>query len=144
MSSESDARIVVERVYRAKLEELWSLWTTKEGFASWWGPQGFRVDVHRFEARIGGEVNYDMVADSPEMIAAMERSGQPTSHETRGAFTQLKPFERLAITHVIEFLPGIEPYNSTIEVDFVPVPDGSVRMIVSLSQMHDADTTRMQ
>jgi uncharacterized protein YndB with AHSA1/START domain len=36
---------VIERTYRASVEELWELWTTKEGFESWWGPDGFRVEV---------------------------------------------------------------------------------------------------
>ena len=35
----------------AKVEELWELWTTKQGFESWWGPDGFRVKVHALEAR---------------------------------------------------------------------------------------------
>ena len=35
-------KTVIERLYRARVEELWELWTTKEGFESWWGPEGFR------------------------------------------------------------------------------------------------------
>jgi len=37
-----DPKVVVERTYRAKVGELWNLWTTKEGFESWWGPKGCR------------------------------------------------------------------------------------------------------
>ena len=45
--------IQFERRYdNAAIEDLWDLWTTKEGFESWWGPQGFRVAVH--EARCEG------------------------------------------------------------------------------------------
>ena len=32
-------KTVIERNYRAGVEELWELWTTKEGFESWWGPE---------------------------------------------------------------------------------------------------------
>ncbi len=28
-------KTVIERTYRARVEELWDLWTTKEGFESW-------------------------------------------------------------------------------------------------------------
>ena len=35
-------KVVIERTYRAEVNELWDLWTTKDGFESWWGPQGFR------------------------------------------------------------------------------------------------------
>ena len=54
MNDRTRAGIVVERTYRARVEELWELWTTKEGFESWWGPQDFRADVHTLEARPGG------------------------------------------------------------------------------------------
>jgi len=135
-------KVVIERTYRALPEELWELWTTKHGFESWWGPEGFRVEVHVLEARLGGMLHYDMLADAPEMIEAMKQMGQPTSHETRGRFTEFRPHERLAITHVIDFLPGVKPYESTMEVDFFRAGD-SVRMVVSLQPMHDDEFTRM-
>src|SRR5262245_64926276 len=135
-------KVVVERAYRARVEELWDLWTTKKGFESWWGPGGFRVDVHTLEARVGGALYYDMIADAPEQIAAMKRMGQPISHETRGRFAELRPHARLAITHVIDFLPGVQPYESTIVVEFFPSGE-SVRMVVTLEPMHDEEFTRM-
>ena len=70
-------KVVIERTYRARVEELWELWTTKEGFESWWGPEGFRVEVHALEARVGGTLHYDMIADAPEQIEAMKQMGQP-------------------------------------------------------------------
>src|SRR4051794_22180538 len=99
-------KVVFERTYRAGVEELWELWTTKKGFESWWGPEGFRVEVHTLEARVGGTLYYDMIADAPEQIDAMKRMGHVTSHETRGRFAEIRLHERLAITHVIDFLPG--------------------------------------
>lgn len=88
-------KIRVERTYRATLQEVWDLWTTKEGFESWWGPVGFRVQVHTLEARVGGALRYDMMAATPEMIALMKEQGQPVSTETCGTFTELRPLERL-------------------------------------------------
>lgn len=142
-SKAANAQLVVERTYRATAEELWSLWTSKEGFESWWGPEGFRVEVHTLEARVGGALHYDMIADGPEQIEALKRMNRPSSHETRGTFSELQPFERLAITHVIDFLPGVTPYESTITVQlFAHGP--SVRMVVTLSPMHDELFTKMQ
>ena len=138
----ADAQLVVERTYRATVEELWALWTSKEGFESWWGPEGFRVEVHTMDARVGGALHYDMIADAQEQIAAMRRMNQPVSHETRGTFTELKPFERLAITHVIDFLPGVTPYESTMVVQFF-ARGPSVRMVVTLAPMHDEMFTKM-
>jgi uncharacterized protein YndB with AHSA1/START domain len=137
------SKTVIERTYRARVEEVWALWTTKEGFESWWGPQGFRVEVHALDARIGGALQYDMIADSPEMIAAMKQMGQPTSHATRSRFTELKPRERLVLTNVIDFLPGVEPYESVIAVDF-SAAGNTVRMVVTLDGMHNDEFTKMQ
>jgi uncharacterized protein YndB with AHSA1/START domain len=137
------ARITIERTYRAKIEALWALWTTKEGFESWWGPEGFRVEVHALEARVGGPLQYDMIADAPEQIQAMKRMGQPTSHMTRGTFTDVRHHERLTITHVIDFLPGVTPYESTMLVQFFP-SGPHVRMAVDLSPMHNDQFTQMQ
>jgi hypothetical protein len=83
-----------------------------------------------------------MIADAPEQIEAMKRMGHAPSHETRGRFVEMRPHERLAITHVIDFLPGVKPYDSTIVVEFFRSGD-SVRMVVTLDPMHDEKFTRM-
>jgi len=137
------AKVVIERTYRASLEDVWDLWTTKKGFESWWGPQGFRADVHELEARTGGTLRYDMVADSEEMIAAMKKVGRPPSHPTNARFTAVKPREHLFITNVIDFLPGVATYESHIEVDF-SVDGDRVRMVVTLDAMHSDEFTKMQ
>jgi len=74
----------------------------------------------------------------------MQGMGEPLSTDCRGHFAECRPQERLALSQIIDFLPGVETYDSLIEVDIIPVPDGRVRMIVTLHQMHDAQTTRMQ
>ncbi len=136
-------KIVIERTYRASVEDVWDLWTTKEGFESWWGPEGFCVEVQELEARVGGALRYDMIAASPEMIAAMKQMGQPTSHPTRARFSEMKPRERLVVTNVIDFLPNVATYESNIAVDFVAT-GGGVRMVVTLDAMHSDQFTKMQ
>ena len=135
-------KVVLERTYRARAEELWELWTTKTGFELWWGPGGFRVEVHAIEARVGGALHYDMIADAPEQIAAMKRMGHATSHETRGTFVEIRAHRRLALTHVIDFLPGVTPYESTMVVEFFPSGE-TVRMVVTLDPMHNEEFTKM-
>jgi uncharacterized protein YndB with AHSA1/START domain len=135
--------VVVERTYEARVEEIWDLWTTREGFESWWGPVGFRVEVQAIEPRVGGALRYKMIADTPEMIAEMKRHGQAVSHDTQGTFTVVEPGRRLTIVHVIDFVPGVPPYESTMTVDLF-AEQGRVRMVVTLSKMHDDTFTRMQ
>jgi hypothetical protein len=42
---------------------------------------------------------------------------------------------------VIDFLPGVKPYESTIVVEFFP-SDGNVRMMITLDPMHDEEFTK--
>jgi len=142
-ATETRPKVVIERTYRARAEELWELWTAKKGFESWWGPEGFRVEVHTLDPRAGGSLHYDMIADAPEQIEAMKQMGWATSHETRGRFVEVRRNERLAITHVIDFVPGVSPYESTMVVEFFPSGE-SVRMVVTLDPMHDEELSRMQ
>lgn len=134
--------VVIARTYRATVEELWALWTTKEGFESWWGPQGFRGDVHEIDAREGGVLRYDMAADTPEMVAAMQEIGRPPSHPARARFSEFRPHTRLELTNVVDFLPGVAPYESTIGVDFEPQGE-LVRMVVTIGPMHNEEFTQM-
>lgn len=69
---------VIERTYRASEDELWAMWTTKEGLESWWGPAGFRTEVHVIDARPNGKLHYDHIAESPEIVALMNEMGRPT------------------------------------------------------------------
>ena len=142
-ASAATPTITIERTYKADIADVWALWTTKEGFESWWGPDGFRVEVHVLDARVGGALHYDMIADAPEAIRAMREMGQPLSHKTHGTFAELQPRTRLVLSHVIDFLPGVKPYDSTIVAEFFP-SGVYVRMVVTLHRMHDDEFTRMQ
>lgn len=136
------AVVVIERTYNAAVEDLWALWTTKAGFQSWWGPEGFRVEVKALEAREGGALVYDMIADAPEAVAAMADLGQPISHATHGTYADFQPYERLKLVHVIDFIAGVEPYESVIEVTF-HADGGQTRMVVKLHPHLDPHWTRM-
>lgn len=141
-AQDPQAIVVVERTYRAEVADLWALWTTKDGFESWWGPEGFRVEVHALDARTNGVLEYDMIADAPEAIAAMKQMGQPLSHNTRGRYTEFKPTGRLVLVHDIDFVPNQDPYESVIEVDFYPKGD-EARMVVTLHPHRDPHWTKM-
>ncbi len=136
-------RIAIERRYRARVDELWDLWTTKDGFESWWGPQGFRVEVHAIDARPGGVLRYDMIADAPDAIAAMRAAGEPLSKTVQARFSTLELHRHLELTSVIDFLPGVAAYDNTIAVDFASDGDFA-RMRVTLEPLHTDLFSRMQ
>lgn len=140
MSEQTPVRF--ERTYDGPVDDLWDLWTTKDGFESWWGPEGFRVEVSRLEARVGGALEYDMIADRAEEVAAMEAQGWGVRHATHGRFVEWEPKRRLVVRHAIDFIPGVEPYDNDITVELVP--EGTrVRMVVEIQPHRDAHWTRM-
>lgn len=141
MTATSKPPVVVERNYEGTPQDLWELWTTKDGFESWWGPEGFRVDVKKIEARVGGKLVYDMVANAPETVAAMKEAGMPVSHGTSGTFAEYDPHKRLRVLYIIDFLPGVTPYENNIVAEFIP-KGASVTMRVSIDAHPDDEWTQ--
>ena len=141
MSTTSKDPIVFDRTYDAPLEDVWELWTTKDGFESWWGPEGFRVQVHELNPTVGGILFYDMIACGTEQIAHMKAANMPLSHETRGTFTEVEPLKRLVLRHVIDFIPGLEPYENFMRVEFSQSPQGT-RMLLSVDPNATEDWTK--
>lgn len=122
-----------ERSYEASVADLWWLWTTKEGFESWWGPQGFRVEVRRIEPRAGGALVYDMVAAGAQEIEFMRKTFNTTFHATHGSFVEVVPQKRLEIVHVIDFVPGQPTYENRMQVEFF-AQGTTARMVISVQE----------
>jgi uncharacterized protein YndB with AHSA1/START domain len=139
--SSSRSSTVIERTYHTRVEELWGLWTTREGFESWWGSDGSRVEVRTIEAREGGTLHYDMIAVAPADIAARKQMGLAPSSSVRARFTEFRPCHRLILAHVIDFAPGVKPYEQMIAVDFFRKGD-TVRMVVTIEPMHNEEFTQ--
>ncbi len=88
---------IIERTWRAPLATVWKLWATAEGFASWYGPPGFVLDMRAFEARADGPLRYTMRAVAPAMVARMEAAGQPGVRSVDGRFTEVEPMSVVGI-----------------------------------------------
>lgn len=134
--------LIIERTYHAPVADLWELWTTKDGIESWWGPEGFRVAVNQLELRVGGRLDYDMIAVGKEQVEFMKAAGMPNSHACHGVFTEVVPMRRLRMTHMIDFLPGVEPYENSAVVEFFE-ERGLVRMVLTLDPHHTPEFTGM-
>jgi uncharacterized protein YndB with AHSA1/START domain len=134
-------RVTLERTYQASLDEIWEMWTTREGIESWWGPDGFAVTVKEIDLRPGGRLLYTMRAVAPEMLAFMKQQGMPPAHDAQLRFTEVVPRQRLAYLHLVDFAPGVEPYDVAYQVLFQPVA-GGVRMTLTFDRMHDDTWTQ--
>ncbi len=132
--------ITIERKFNAAIEDVWTLWTTADGIESWWGPDGFRVKVHKLELRSGGALHYDMIAMAPEMVAFMKKEGMPVSQPCRAFFTDVTPPRRLAFTHVVDFVPGVAPYENATVVE-LSARGAETHLVLTIEAMHDEEWT---
>lgn len=133
-------RLVLTRTLAATPAEVWELWTTAAGIESWWGPDGFRVEVRSLDLRPGGELRYAMIAVQPEMIAFMEANGMPTATETRLRYVAVEPPRRLAYQNLVDFVPGHPTYEVATEVRLEPIPSGT-RLELEFDRMHAPEWT---
>jgi uncharacterized protein YndB with AHSA1/START domain len=129
-------QVTLERTFKAPLQDVWELWTTKAGIESWWGPDGFRVEVERIELRPGGELHYSMITTGAEQIEYMKKAGMPLTTRCRATYTEVTPMTRVAYLHVADFIPGVEPYDVAHAIELFPSGDG-VRMLLRIEAMHD-------
>jgi len=134
--------ITLERTYRATVQEVWELWTTKEGIDSWWGPDGFRVEVQAIDLRPGGEMTYVMSAVGADQVRFLEEAGMPLRQEAHLTFTEVVLRRRLAYLHRVDFMPGVEPYDVAHIVELEAAEDG-VRMRLTFEAMHDDRSTQL-
>jgi uncharacterized protein YndB with AHSA1/START domain len=133
--------VVLERTFTASIDDVWALWTTKDGIESWWGPEGFAVKVRKLELRPGGELLYAMIATGSDQIAFMKQSGMPVSTETRIVYDEVAAPRRLKYTNVVDFVPGITAYDVRTLLELQA--DGPrVRMVLTLDPMHDETWTQ--
>jgi uncharacterized protein YndB with AHSA1/START domain len=134
--------VTLERTFNASIEEVWDLWTTKDGIESWWGPDGFAVTVHQLDLRPGGALLYAMTAVGSDQIAFMKSAGMPLVSETRVTYTAVDPPRRLAYSTLADFIPGVEPYDVTTVVELQRIATG-VRLVLTQEAMHDESWTKM-
>ncbi len=134
-------KITLERTYNASPQDVWDLWTTKDGIESWWGPEGFEVKVRKFDLRPGGELQYAMTAIGPEQVEFMKQAGMPLTTEARLTYDEIAPNRRLAYTHLADFIPGVEPYDIAHVMELHPKGQG-VRMVFTSEAMHDEEWTQ--
>jgi len=134
--------VSIERTFNAAIEDVWELWTTKDGIESWWGPPGFEVKVRRLDVRRGGELFYAMTAVASDQIEFLKKAGMSLTTESLVTYTDVVPLKRLAFTQLADFIPNVKPYEVATTVELSTHPQG-VAMVLTLDAMHDEYWTKM-
>ena len=110
-----------ERVFRAPVEKVWRMWTTKEGLDRWYWPEPFVARTKHLDLRPGGTYEIEAI-------------GLP--HTSRGTYVEVVPHRRLGVVASIDFLPDHPAYDRVDLVEFHPTPEGHTRMVFTSSRMH--------
>ena len=130
----------LERMLKASPEKVWRMWTTKEGLERWWGPEGFSVQVHRLDLRVGGRLELTMGTEVPEIVAMLKASGVGASNSLVCTYTEIEPNRRLVYENLVDFVPGVPAYTATTRVELTPVPGGT-RLALTNDLMHSPEWT---
>jgi len=142
-SATEQSPVTLERTLRAPLDQVWTLWTTREGLERWWGPEGFRSEVRRLELRVGGQFEIVMTAQLKEIIEHLAASGLSKRSAAKGRYTEVVRSQRLAYTNTVDFIPGVPPYQTTTTVTLSATPVGETRLVVVNGAMHNPEWTKM-
>ncbi|MFN4017982.1 MAG: SRPBCC domain-containing protein [Reyranella sp.] len=132
--------ITFERVYDASIEDVWALWTTKEGLEAWFAPEGMRVEITALHLRVGGAFDYVMSAVGAEQIAYLANLDMRQTARVSGQFVEMVRHRRLRIRFDMDFVPGVEPYPYDMLVE-MSVEAGRVRMVLTADRHPDPEIT---
>jgi uncharacterized protein YndB with AHSA1/START domain len=135
------SNITLRRHLVAPPERIWELWTTAEGIASWWAPDGFETTVEVLDLRPGGSLDYTMTATGPEQVAFMEQAGLPLSTASHKEFTEVDEPSRLAYVSLIGFVPGHEAYEHLTVVTLERTATGT-DVVMQCEPLHDEEWTQ--
>lgn len=134
--SSSRGTFVIKKTYNSEIQDVWDLWTTKDGIESWWGPDKFVVTVESLDFRPGGSLLYTMKPIDTDMAAGMKRAGMPVESRLKITFLEIETLRRINYFSAIDFVPDAAPYDVTTIVEFKMV-GGQVHMTVTCDTMHD-------
>ena len=81
-----------------------------------------------------------MTATAPEQVAFMERAGMPLSTDCRVTYTDVSPPNRLAYKSLVDFVPGVTPYEVATVVA-LQATAGRVTLTSAFDAMHDGPWT---
>lgn len=124
------AWVVIERTFDAPIETVWNMWTTSDGFASWYGPQGATIPTSELDATVGGKRKVCMQMQGPDGEMQMWFTGEvkDVNPMTRFAYTEMMCDADGNVTPPEAMgMPEGTDMTTTVEVDLEEV-DGGTKM----------------
>jgi uncharacterized protein YndB with AHSA1/START domain len=111
--SAEDRTLVIEHVFKAPPEQVFAAWTDPAILAAWWGPETFHTPEYAMDVREGGAWRTVM------------RNEKGEAHIVSGVYREIAPPRRLVMTWGWQQPDGARGHETTVELDFEPVADGT-------------------
>lgn len=82
--------VVIERIFEAPIEVVWSMWTDPAHFSAWYGPDGASIPVAEMDVRPGGTRKICMEMQTPDGPMQMWFTGefQEVTENVRLVYTE--------------------------------------------------------
>lgn len=126
-NGELEREIVLSRVIDAPRDHVFRAWVEPERMFQWFGPRGFRCEVHQVsEARVGAVWRFDMIAPDGRRF------------DNRMVFLDVMPNERLVLDHGSD--QDDDPNRFRVTITFDAQSDG--KTVVTLRQLHPSKSQR--
>lgn len=126
-NGELDREIVLSRVIDAPRDQVFLAWVEPKRVFRWFGPRGFRCEVHQdCEAKAGAVWRFDMIASNGQRF------------DNRMVFLEVTPSERLVLDHGKDI--DDDPNRFRVTVTFDQQSDG--KTVITLRQLHPSKAQR--
>jgi uncharacterized protein YndB with AHSA1/START domain len=126
-SGELDREIVLSRVIDAPRDQVFRAWVEPKRMFQWFGPRGFRCEVHQdSEAKAGAVWRFDMIAPDGQRF------------DSRMVFLEVIPNERLVLDHGAD--KDDDPNRFRVTITFDQQSDG--KTVLTLRQLHPSKAQR--
>ena len=133
-----DLAATLERRYAVSTDAVWTAWTTAEAVAAWWGPRGFVTTILELSPHAAGGFRYEMTAEAPQVVRFMDAHGLPRSTVVCGYFKDVVELERLTVVQLVDFVPGVQPYEVSSSLVLRPAKaDTGCLARLTIDRMHD-------
>ena len=126
-NGELDREIVLSRVIDAPRDQVFRAWVEPKRMFRWFGPRGFRCEVHQdSEAKAGAVWRFDMIAPDGQRF------------DSRMVFLEVLPDERLVLDHGAD--KDDDPNRFRVIITFDQQSDG--KTVLTLRQLHPSKAQR--
>ena len=113
----TDMAVVIERTFTAPIEKVWEMWSTSEGFASWYGPQGATIPTATMDVTVGGKRHICMAMEGPQGAMEMWFAGE---------YLEIDEPNKLVYTEAMSDADGgLNSPATTVTVELTATDDGT-------------------